>query len=66
MSDYLPEQTEQGRLGRAMNLVGDEDGILKCNEMIENSLKDFQVLSGLLPNILSNTFTVVYVHLAPI
>ena len=26
-----------------MDLVGDEDGILKCNEMIGSSFKDFQV-----------------------
>ena len=41
--EYLLGQTGRGRLGRAMNLVGDGDNILKCKEMIENSLKDFQV-----------------------
>ena len=41
--DYLHGQTGRGRLGRAMNLVGDGDNILKCKEMIENSFKDFQV-----------------------
>ena len=41
--DYLLEQAGRGRLGRAMNLVGDGDNILKCKEMIENSFKDFQV-----------------------
>ena len=41
--DYLLGQTGRGRLGRAMNLVGDGDNILKCKEMIENSFKDFQV-----------------------
>ena len=41
--EYLLGQTGRGRLGRAMNLVGDGDNILKCKEMIENSFKDFQV-----------------------
>ena len=33
----------QGRLGRAMNLVGDGKNIIKCKEMINNSVKYFQV-----------------------
>ena len=41
--EYLLGQTGRGRLGRAMNLVGDGDNIVKCKEMIENSFKDFQV-----------------------
>ena len=36
-------RTGQGRLGRAMNLVGDGENIIKCKEMIDNSVKYFQV-----------------------
>ena len=41
--DCLLGQTGQGRLGRAMNLVGDGENIMKCKEMIDNSVKYFQV-----------------------
>ena len=41
--DCLLRQTGQGRLGRAMNLVGDGENIIKCKEMIDNSVKYFQV-----------------------
>ena len=36
-------QMGQGRLSRAMNLVGDGENIMKCKEMIDNSVKYFQV-----------------------
>ena len=65
--DYLLEQAGRGRLGRAMNLAGDGDNILKCKEMVDNSFKDFQVCSpGLLSITVFNKFIDVYVHLAPI
>ena len=65
--DYLLEQAGRGRLGRAMNLAGDGDNILKCKEMVDNNFKDFQVCSpGLLSITVFNTFIDVYVHLAPI
>ena len=41
--DCLLGRTGQGRLGRAMNLVGDGENIMKCKEMIDNSVKYFQV-----------------------
>ena len=41
--DCLLRRTGQGRLGRAMNLVGDGENIIKCREMINNSVKYFQV-----------------------
>ena len=41
--DCLLGRTGQGRLGRAMNLVGDGENIIKCKEMIDNSVKYFQV-----------------------
>ena len=65
--DYLLEQAGRGRLGRAMNLAGDGDNILKCKEMVDNSFKDFQVCSpGLFSITVFNKFIDVYVHLAPI
>ena len=41
--DCLLGRMGQGRLGRAMNLVGDGENIIKCKEMIDNSVKYFQV-----------------------
>ena len=58
-------QTRQGRLGRATNLAGDGENIIKCKEMIDNSVKCFQVCYPVYYPSFCLIYSVVYVHLPP-